>query len=52
MRRFNYLISIVLPVHNGETFLEVAIRSILNQTYSNFELIIVDYFSKDNSVSI
>lgn len=52
MKRFNYLISIVLPVHNGETFLEVAIRSILNQTYSNFELIIVDDFSKDNSVSI
>jgi len=46
------LISIVLPVYNGEKYLEQALQSCLNQTYKNFELIIVDDASKDNSLSI
>lgn len=45
-------ISVVLPVYNGEAFLEDAIYSIINQTYSNFELIIVDDCSKDSSLTI
>lgn len=50
--KINNLISVILPVYNGETFLEEAINSILNQTYSNFELIIIDDCSKDSSLAI
>jgi len=46
------LISIVLPVYNGEKYLAVAIDSFLNQTHSNFELIIVNDCSKDSSLAI
>ena len=46
------LVSIVLPVYNGEKFLKESIESILNQTFKNFELIIVEDGSKDNSLKI
>jgi glycosyltransferase involved in cell wall biosynthesis len=45
-------VSIIMTVFNGETFLAEAIVSCLNQTYSNFELIIIDDGSKDKSLSI
>lgn len=41
------LISIVLPVFNGEQFLKESIESVLNQTYHNWELIIIDDGSTD-----
>jgi glycosyltransferase involved in cell wall biosynthesis len=43
------LISVVMPVYNGERFLAEAIESILNQTLRNFEFIIVDDASTDNT---
>ena len=46
------LISIILPVYNREKYIEDSIGSILNQTFKNFELIIVDDGSSDNSVGI
>lgn len=46
------LISIILPVYNGERFLEEAIESCLKQTYKNFELIIVNDCSTDGSLII
>lgn len=46
------LISVVLPVHNGEKYLEQSIRSVLDQTYENLELIIVNDASTDNSLYI
>lgn len=46
------MVSIVLPVHNGEQFLEDSIKSVINQTYTNWELIIVNDCSTDNSESI
>jgi glycosyltransferase involved in cell wall biosynthesis len=46
------LISIVMPVYNAESFLESAIFSILNQTHSNFEFIIIDDKSTDDSLMI
>ncbi|RXG24899.1 glycosyltransferase family 2 protein [Leeuwenhoekiella aequorea] len=46
------LISIILPTFNGQKYLELAIISILNQTYQNFELIIVDDFSSDSTPQI
>lgn len=36
------LISVIMPVYNGEKYLEAAVKSILNQTYDKFELIIID----------
>ena len=46
------LISIVLPVYNGERFLRTSIESCINQTYKNWELLIIDDGSSDNSVLI
>ena len=46
------LVSIILPVYNGGRYLEQSIRSCLNQTYSNIELIIVNDCSTDNSAEI
>jgi len=43
------LISIIVPVYNVEDFLENCIKSIIEQTYSNLEIILVDDGSKDNS---
>ena len=46
------LISVILPVYNGEKYLKEAIESILNQTYTNFEFIIINDGSKDSSLEI
>lgn len=48
----NKLISAVMSVFNGEKYLAQAIESILNQTHSHFEFIIVNDGSTDNSVNI
>jgi glycosyltransferase involved in cell wall biosynthesis len=45
-------VSVLMPVYNGELYLCEAIDSILNQTFSDFELIIVDDCSKDGSVEL
>ena len=50
--RENPRVSIGLPVFNGEKYLEKTLDSILNQTYRNFELIISDNASADNTPKI
>jgi glycosyltransferase involved in cell wall biosynthesis len=45
-------ISIVLPSYNRENYIAFAIESCLSQSFKEFELIIVDDASQDNSVSI
>lgn len=42
-------ISIVVPVYNAEAYLEKSIGSLLNQTYQNLEIILVNDGSKDES---
>lgn len=46
------LVSVIMPVYNTSKYLHEAIQSILNQTYTHFEFIIVDDASTDNSVKI
>ena len=48
----NVDISIIMPVYNGEKYLKEAIESILNQTFKNFELIIINDGSSDQSKNI
>jgi glycosyltransferase involved in cell wall biosynthesis len=45
-------ISVLLPVYNCELYIIEAIDSILNQTFTDFELLIIDDASTDNTVSI
>ena len=45
-------ISVVMPVYNGEKYLKEAIDSILNQTLSDFEFIIIDDGSTDSTEDI
>lgn len=46
------LVSVVTPVHNAEKYIETTLKSILNQTYKNLEVILVDDASKDSSREI
>ena len=48
----NSLVSIITPVYNVEKFLSQNIESVLNQTYSNFEFLLIEDCSTDNSAKI
>ena len=45
-------VSVIMSVHNGEDYLELSIESILNQTHTNIEFIIIDDGSTDGSPQI
>ncbi len=45
-------VSVVMPVFNGEKYIEHAIKSILNQTYKNIQFILVDGGSEDKTMKI
>ena len=47
-----YLVSIIMPSFNSSEFIEIAIKSVIDQTYENWELIIIDNGSEDNTINI
>lgn len=48
----DYKIAIIIPNYNYEEWIEKCLKSILNQTYKNYEIIFVDDMSIDNSVAV
>ena len=48
----NELISIIMPTYNCAKFIKETIQSVINQTYENWELVIVDDCSNDNTKKI
>jgi len=48
----NPLVSVVIPVYNGEQFIAECLESVYNQTYRPLEIIIVDDGSNDNSIDV
>lgn len=46
------MISVILPIYNSELYLIDALESLKNQTYKNFEVIIIDNCSNDNSIKL
>lgn len=48
----NELISIIIPVYNVDFYLEKCLDSVINQTYTKLEIIVIDDGSTDNSYKI
>ena len=46
------LVSVIMPVYNAEEFLDRSISSVINQTYDNLEILLIDDCSTDNSYNI
>jgi glycosyltransferase involved in cell wall biosynthesis len=51
LKKFNPLVSIIIPVFNGANYLEGAIQSALGQTYQNIEIIVINDGSTDDGVT-
>jgi glycosyltransferase involved in cell wall biosynthesis len=47
-----FLVSIIVPIYNGEEFLKETIETVINQTYNGWELLLIDDGSTDNSKKI
>ena len=52
MKNLKPLVSVIIPVYNMEEYLHNCIKSILRQTYSNFEILLIDDGSTDQSKSL
>ena len=45
-------VSVIIPVYNGERFIEQCLNSVLNQTYENLEIICINDGSTDQSLKM
>ena len=52
MKSSNQKVSVIMPSYNSSTTIARAIKSVVDQTYTNFELICIDDKSEDNSSEI
>lgn len=52
MKKEDYLVSIITPVYNCEKLIAETIKCVINQTYQNWEMLLVDDCSQDNSKKI
>jgi Predicted glycosyltransferases len=52
MNEMKPLVSIIMPVYNAQQYIEETLMSVLNQTYTEFEVIIVDDCSQDKSMDM
>tara|TARA_B100000401_G_C52802808_1_gene719466 strand:- start:1349 stop:2251 length:903 start_codon:yes stop_codon:yes gene_type:complete len=52
MDKTNTLVSIVVPTYNHSIYLKRALESIINQTYENWEVIVIDNHSTDNTFEV
>lgn len=52
MKSDNPVVSVVLPVYNGEAYLRESLRSLLKQTIADFEIVVIDDGSTDESAAI
>ena len=50
--KMNKLVSVIMPSYNTEKFVEMSINSVLSQTYEDWELIIIDDNSTDNTDNV
>lgn len=48
----NKLLSVIIPVYNGENYIDTCLNSVTNQSYQNLDIIIINDGSKDNSLDI
>ena len=46
------LVTIAIPIYNAEKFLQYAVQSVLNQTYTNWELLLMEDGSTDSTLPI
>ena len=49
---YKKMVSVIIPLYNSEKYIGTTIESVINQTYKNWELLIIDDNSKDNGVVI
>ena len=52
MKSSNPLVTVLMPVYNGERYLTEAIESVLNQTFTDFEILVMDDGSTDNTKEV
>ena len=48
----NDTITVIIPTYNKADFISQTIKSVLQQTYQNFEIVIIDDCSKDNTAQV